>query len=88
MLLLLQEIYFAEAVEQYKDLDGISGVKAFEITNDAIEVQFLNGARYVYTRESSGGRKLARMKNLAKRGRGLNRYILKSNYYGYASKQR
>lgn len=41
-------------MERYKDLDGDSGVVAFEIGEGSITVQFSTGMKYLYTVKSAG----------------------------------
>ena len=65
------------AMEKYKDLDGDSGVVAYEIGSDSITVEFGKGATYLYNYESAGSSHIEKMKELAVKGDGLNRYINK-----------
>lgn len=61
----------------YKDLDGDSGVAAYEYGEDYIKVQFKGGATYTYTHNSAGSTHVENMKQLADKGDGLNSYIQK-----------
>jgi hypothetical protein len=62
-------------MELYKNIDGDSGVSAYEIGADFIRVQFSNGATYLYTYSSAGSENIERMKILAREGNGLNSFI-------------
>lgn len=41
-------------MDHYKNLSGDSGVLAYELSPDAIVVQFNNGWKYEYTNHSAG----------------------------------
>lgn len=43
-------------MENYKNLSGDSGVKAYELGNDSISIEFSDGAVYRYTYQSAGKR--------------------------------
>ena len=63
-------------METYKDINGDSGVSAYEIGNDYIKVKFKHGNDiYLYTYARPGAEHVERMKELAKSGDGLNAYI-------------
>lgn len=70
----------------YKDIDGDSGVEAYEIGEDFIRVRFSKGGVYLYTYASAGAGNVEEMKRLAVRGDGLNAYINKYAKKLYASK--
>jgi hypothetical protein len=72
----------------YKDIDGDSGVYAFEYGIDFIRVEFSTRSVYLYTYNSAGVENIERMKILAQRGEGLNAYINKSVRKLYARKER
>lgn len=60
----------------YKNLDGHSGVKAFEFAPHSITIQFNSSAtKYTYEEANVGAAALADMKALALAGVGLNTYI-------------
>jgi hypothetical protein len=59
----------------YKNIDGDSGVQAYEYGTDFIRVKFTTGAIYVYTNASAGSQNIAEMKRLADAGSGLNAFI-------------
>ena len=62
-------------IQLYKDLDGDSGVYAYEYGADYIRVIFTTGAIYLYTYDSAGADNIEQMKMLADYGDGLNAYI-------------
>lgn len=73
-------------MEHYKNLSGDSGVIAYEIVNDGIEVQFRDGTAYLYTIESAGRQNIETMKRLALAGRGLSTFISTTVRDRYAAK--
>ncbi len=75
-------------MERYADVDGDSGVTAYEIGPDYIRVQFSTGAVYLYTYASAGAHNIERMKQLAKGGDGLNAFINTTVRKAYARKER
>ncbi len=60
---------------KYRDIDRDSGVSAYEIETDYIDVAFKGGATYRYSRRSVGADNLEAMKKLAQAGEGLNSFI-------------
>lgn len=62
-------------MQSYYDLNGNSGIVAFEVGVDYITVQFSTGALYTYSYRSAGIEKVENMKRLAVQGSGLNSYI-------------
>ena len=60
---------------RYKNLEGHSGVTAYEAGPDSIRVQFTDDRVYLYTYKSAGKRIIEKMKELAKTGKGLSTYI-------------
>jgi hypothetical protein len=60
---------------RYKNLDGHSGVLAYEVGRDFIKVQFAGGVVYLYTNKITGRGDVEHMKVLAVRGRGLSTFI-------------
>ncbi|HEY3521648.1 MAG TPA: hypothetical protein VGK80_11505 [Rhodanobacteraceae bacterium] len=62
-------------MERYGNFSGDSGVIAFELHRDGIEVRFVDGPEYLYTIESAGPRHIAEMKRRARDGRGLSTWI-------------
>lgn len=71
-----------------KDIDGDSGVTAYEYGSDYIRVQFSTGAIYLYTYQSAGSHNIEHMKALARNGNGLNAYINTNVRKMYAKKER
>lgn len=70
-------------MQRYKDLDGDSGVAAYEIGADSITIRFKKGGVYLYDSSKPGSAHVAEMKRLAEAGNGLNAYInsrVKKNY--------
>jgi len=70
-------------MEKYKNKNGNSGITAYEISDEAIEIMFEDGSVYLYTYESTGRLPIEIMKKLAKKGIGLTTYInqqIKDNY--------
>ena len=62
-------------MERYRNLSGTSGVSAYEIGADYIRVRFSTGAVYRYSYRKAGSGHIEQMKDLARRGSGLNSYI-------------
>lgn len=62
-------------MEPYRDWDNDSGVRAFEISEGKIDVQFKTGAVYRYTSVSVGPENFDQMVALARAGEGLNSFI-------------
>jgi hypothetical protein len=75
-------------MERYKNLGGDSGIAGFEYGDDYIRVRVSDGAVYLYTYGSAGGRAIEDMKVLADRGEGLNAYINARVRKRYARKER
>lgn len=71
-------------MEQYKkNNSGTSGVEFYEIENEDIVVQYVDGRIYRYTYASAGKENIEKMKQLAIAGVGLTTYInqyVKNNY--------
>jgi hypothetical protein len=59
----------------YRRLAGDSGVTAYRIATEAIDVRFVDGRVYTYTYESAGPVHIENMKLLAQAGQGLSTYI-------------
>jgi hypothetical protein len=62
-------------MEIYQNRGGDSGVRAYEIGDDYIIVQFRDSSRYLYNHASTGQDSVEHMKTLAINGHGLNSYI-------------
>lgn len=68
----------------YQDIDGDSGVLAYELGADYIDVQFKGTSKiYRYSYQSAGREYVEIMKVLAKNGDGLNSFINKNVKYSY-----
>lgn len=72
----------------YRDVDGDSGVSAYEVGSDFIRVQFRDGAVYLYTYSSAGQGNIETMKRLAAAGDGLNGFINTHVRKSYSRKER
>lgn len=73
-------------MERYKNLGGDSGVSEYEIEAESIKVEFNDGTCYLYTYASAGSQNIEHMKNLARRGEGLNSFINTNVRKQYARK--
>jgi hypothetical protein len=62
-------------MKAYRDINGDSGVSAYEYGDDWIDVQFKYGGTYRYLASGIGSVHLSAMKRLADAGDGLNAYI-------------
>ena len=71
----------------YKNLSKESGVKAFEILDDGIRVQFLSNDVYYYSNDIPGKEHVDQLKALAQKGRGLATYISQNIRSNFASKE-
>ncbi len=60
---------------KYKNAGGKSTVAQFEVEKDAINIRFTDHSSYRYTNQSAGPEKIAKMKELALAGKGLDTYI-------------
>lgn len=71
----------------YKNLSGESGVIAYAIGKGFIDVRFVDGGVYRYTRASVGAADLATMQELARQGRGLSSFISRQVRDRYESRR-
>lgn len=62
-------------MQTYQNLSGRSGIAAFAIGDDYIEVAFRSGMTYRYSYASIGAERVEQMKQLALQGQGLNSFI-------------
>ncbi len=69
-----------------EDRTAKSGVVAYEIHDDAIDVRFANGDVYRYDETTPGAVDVELMKRFARAGRGLTTYISKYVKDRYAEK--
>ena len=65
----------APLFRRYGNRDGHSGVVSYAMVDGGIAVRFLDGAVYLYDHDCPGQAHVARMKTLARSGRGLATYI-------------
>jgi len=62
-------------MERYKNLSGRSGVKAYQIRERSILIEFEANGKYLYTYDRPGQGQVEEMKRLAVKGLGLSTYI-------------
>lgn len=74
-------------MQRYANLSGNSGVVAYGIGRDWIDVKFQDGGTYRYTCESASALHIETMKKLALAGRGLSTYIAQHVQQCYASRR-
>ena len=75
------------AMQRYRNRNGSSGVVAFEIAEEFIDVKFAAGEIYRYSSRRPGARDLQHMKELALRGEGLSTFISRHIRTRYESKR-
>ena len=73
-------------MQPYYNLGGNSGIAAFTIGDDYIDVQFHSGMTYRYSYASTGADHVEQMKQLALQGQGLNSFISRYVREAYAAK--
>ncbi|MEO6798972.1 MAG: hypothetical protein ABI178_03445 [Rhodanobacter sp.] len=73
-------------MKRYRNLDGHSGVTAYECGEDCIRIRFVNGDVYEYTNEVTGREHVANMQQLAHGGLGLSTYVTRVVHDAYARK--
>ncbi|TSH90756.1 hypothetical protein FOZ76_20120 [Verticiella sediminum] len=73
-------------MQRYRNLSGKSGVVAYAVGQDHLLVQFVDGAIYRYDASAPGAAHVARMQQLAQRGRGLATYISRHVGKNFADK--
>ena len=62
-------------MEIYRNLGGYSGVSAYEIGSESINIWFKDGSKHLFTYANAGESNVEEMKILAKSGSGLNSFI-------------
>lgn len=62
-------------MQPYKNSGNLSWISAFEIGDDYIKIQFIDGVIHLYTNGNAGIKHIQKMKELAIAGKGLNNYI-------------
>ncbi|MHA8112151.1 hypothetical protein ACX122_03340 [Kosakonia cowanii] len=72
----------------YANNGGNSGVVSYETTANSITVEFKDGWKYVYDAVKPGAPTVAKMKELAQSGRGLNSFISSVVKKNFSSKYR
>ena len=72
----------------YANRGGNSGIVSYETGLGWITVTFKDGSSYLYTDGSTGAARIARMKELAAAGQGLNSYISTTIKTAYERKLR
>jgi len=73
-------------MKRYRNLEGHSGVLAYDIRPDSIAVKFAGGDVYDYTYAQPGRTHVEEMKRLALAGRGLSTYISQHVREDYAAR--
>lgn len=73
-------------MKRYRNLDGNSGVTAYESGDGFIRIRFVNGETYEYTAEVTGRAHVANMQKLAQAGLGLATYVSRFAHDAYARK--
>ncbi|MDB5966321.1 MAG: hypothetical protein JWQ72_2821 [Polaromonas sp.] len=73
-------------MQRYRNLEGHSGVLAYQEAPGALAVKFVNGDIYIYTDWSTGRATVAQMVRLAQAGRGLSTFISRYVRERYARK--
>lgn len=62
----------------YRDINGDSGISAYDYDDNWIRVQFKEGKTYEYRASKIGQAHITAMKALADAGDGLNSYIMRN----------
>jgi hypothetical protein len=73
-------------MKPYRNLDGHSGVTAYECGDGFIHIRFVNGDIYEYTDKATGAEHVANMQKLARAGLGLSTYVSRFVHDDYARK--
>ncbi|CAM0997344.1 KTSC domain-containing protein [Rhodanobacter sp. Root179] len=73
-------------MKRYRNLDGNSGVTAYECGDGFICIRFVNGDTYEYTDKATGREHIANMQKLAQAGLGLSTYVSRFVHDDYARK--
>ncbi|GAA0887505.1 hypothetical protein [Rhodanobacter soli] len=73
-------------MKRYRNLDGNSGVAAYESGDGFIRIRFVNGETYEYTDEVTGRAHVVNMQKLAQAGLGLATYVSRFVHDAYARK--
>lgn len=70
----------------YGNSSGRSGVSSYEISDNAILIEFRHGGKYLYDYDAAGREHVEEMKVLAMEGRGLAGYINQNVRQKFAKK--
>jgi len=73
-------------MKPYRNLSGASGVTAYEIDENYIDVEFVDGHAYRYDYAVTGRSNVEKLKSLALSGRGLSTYISRVVRNAYAAR--
>ncbi len=73
-------------MQPYQSRSRNSGVVAFDLGEDSIELEFRDGSRYRYDAHRPGLEQVARMQQLALGGRGLTTFVNQNVRDRYAAK--
>lgn len=75
-------------MKRYRDIDGDSGISAYDYGDDWVKVQFKGGRTYEYKASKIGQAHISTLKKLADGGDGLNAYIMNNSIVknGWTSK--
>jgi hypothetical protein len=75
------------AMTPYKNLGGRSNIAGYDLTPCGIEVYFRDRYVYVFAEAIVGTDKIAKMRELALKGRGLNGFIFRNVRTSYIMKR-
>ncbi len=75
-------------MSRYKNVDGKSTVARYNITKDAVTIQFTDHSVYIYNNQSVGPETIGKMRTLALAGKGLGTFITKNVKDRYSRKVR
>ncbi|HMI08647.1 MAG TPA: hypothetical protein VK528_13945 [Flavobacterium sp.] len=73
-------------MKTYKNLSGNSGIKAYELLDDGLKIQFVDDSVYLYNVAFNGENVIKIMKALARKGIGLTTYINQEVRENFAAK--
>lgn len=73
-------------MKTYLNINGNSGILAYDISGDDITLQFEDHSVYLYTYAKPGKKHVEEMKKLAKAGKGLCTYVNQYVKEKYAKK--
>ena len=73
-------------MQRYKNLSGKSVIRAYEIYDKSIIIEFRHAGKYVYNYDQPGREHVEEMKRLAVEGKGLSTYISQNVRKQFAKK--